>query len=207
MSTKKITLQRLEREVIEVPITGITPLIPHKWSEKALRSMPGHHEGGLKTQTKGEAYNPEEEAERCLYRFRDGQLGFPATAFKAAMVSACRKYPQITMAAAKTLFFVEGEGPDQLVAIKAKDSDLTWRMDTVRDSRGGTQLRYRYMIWPWGAVLRIRFEPASIAESSIIHLVDAAGTGGIGDWRPSSPKSSSGTYGQFEIEVPVEEGK
>ena len=38
-----------------------------------------------------------------------------------------------------------------------------------------------------------------IDEASVIALVDAAGMGGVGEWRPSAPKSATGSYGQFRV--------
>jgi len=41
-------------------------------------------------------------------------------------------------------------------------------------------------------------------EGSILALADAAGVGGIGEWRPTSPKSATGSYGTFEVDAPDE---
>lgn len=39
MTDGAITLKRLERATLDIPISGVTPLIPHRWSDKA-RQMP-----------------------------------------------------------------------------------------------------------------------------------------------------------------------
>jgi len=31
--------------------------------------------------------------------------------------------------------------------------------------------------------------------------VDAGGNGGVGDWRPSAPKSLTGTFGRYEVRL------
>jgi hypothetical protein len=62
-------------------------------------------------------------------------------------------------------------------------------------------LRYRNYFFPWKAVLNIRFISDAIDADSILALVDAGGRGGVGDWRPSSPKSATGTYGQYRVDV------
>ena len=39
-----------------------------------------------------------------------------------------------------------------------------------------------------------------IDADSVVALVDAGGRLGVGDWRPSSPKSATGIYGQYKVE-------
>jgi len=191
-----IQLQRLSEGVIEVPIVGLTPVIPHAWSEKSKRMMPGHPEGDS-VKNKKEKRKPEEEAEACLYKIGKS-LGIPATAFKAAIVDACRFFSEPSMVEAKQLLFVEGEGPQQLVKISGEKQLVE---DTPRNANGNADLRYRYYIHEWTCTLRIRFVAARISAESVVALVDAAGRGGVCDWRPSSPKSKTGTYGTWRMDV------
>jgi hypothetical protein len=189
-----ISLQRLRSQVLTVRIEGITPVIPHRWSEKALRLMAEKQSG--QARTKHAPKHAEEEAEASCYWLPNGRPGIPATAFKAAMVGACRYFQGITMTFAKTLFYVEGEGPDQLVGILGT---RTLREDTPRNANGVADLRYRYAFYPWQATLKVHFKPAAISPDSVIALLDAGGSGGVGDWRPSAPKSATGTFGQFKV--------
>lgn len=190
-----VRLERVQRQVLEVPIIGLSPVIPHKWSEKALRMM-REKQSGAKARTKHDPKNPEEEAEASLYRLPDGRPGLPATAFKAAIIGAVRLFQGITMVSLKTAVFVKGDGPDQLVAI---EGDMQIREDTPRNATGVADLRYRYAFWPWKATLEVEYLTALVDTDSIIALVDAAGNGGVGDWRPSAPKSATGTFGRFAV--------
>lgn len=192
-----IELRRLEDAVLTVPIYGLSPVIPHKWAEKSKMMMPGHPSGDAVKGKKG-LRNPEEEAEACVYRLPDGRPGIPATAFKAAIVGACRFFDKPSMVECKLLVFVEGEGPDQLVPI---DGNPVLREDTPRNSSGTADLRYRFMFTDWSATLKIRFVPSSLSAGSVVTLVDAAGRGGVCDWRPSAPKSSTGTFGTFRVDM------
>jgi hypothetical protein len=201
---KAITLQRLRRQTIVVPIVGITPLIPQKWSEKALRMMrEAQGIGGTKVRRKHDAKNPEEEANAATYWLEDGRAGMPATGFKAAMVYACRFFDSrvFPMTKAKVALFVVGEGPEQLVPIVGES---TIREDTPRNANGVADLRYRRSFWPWRADLTITFVESELDASSVVALVDAAGMGGIGSWRPSAPKSATGTYGQWRVDEDVD---
>ena len=195
----KITqLRRIEDMVLIARIQGITPVIPHKWSEKAIRQMADKQQSEDATaRAPRQPKNPEQEALDSCY-WLDGQGAIPAVSFKAAMVGACRFFEGITMVFAKLLFYVEGHGPDQLVPV---GTDKKMREDTPRNSGGGVDLRYRYQFFPWSAELRVHYLPSMINVDSVIALLDAAGKGGVGDWRPSSPKSATGTYGQFQVEV------
>lgn len=203
--TEPITLTRLRDARVRIDIEGVTPVIPHKWSEKAKRMMPGwapmDGTAADETTTKGpkakkQPRNPTEEAEACVYRLPDGRPGLPATAFKAAMVSACRFFDKPSMTEAKLLLFVEGVGPDQLVPIEGTP---ILREDTPRNANGGADLRYRYAFYPWKATVAVRFLPTSTTEQTVVALLDAGGRCGVGDWRPSAPKSTTGTFGQFRV--------
>ena len=199
IATPKITrLRRIEDMVLLANITGLTPVIPHKWSEKAIRQMADKQqaEAGA-TRPKRLPKNPEEEAHDSCYWLRE-EGAIPAVSFKAAMVGACRFFEGLTMTFAKLLFYVEGEGPEQLVPI---GKEWTMREDTPRNSGGVPDLRYRCQFTPWQAQLRVHYLPSMIDVDSVIALLDAAGKGGVGDWRPSSPKSSTGSYGQFQVDA------
>jgi hypothetical protein len=87
--TDVIEINRIAAETIRVPIVGTTPLIVHRFSEKAKRQMLDAMQG-RKTPTT--AKDPDAEYEACFYRFADGTTGFPVIAFKAATVSAARFY-------------------------------------------------------------------------------------------------------------------
>ena len=194
-----IILNRLEDAIIEIPIVGLTPVIPHRWSEKAKRMMPGHPDGDAVKKTK-EKRRPEEEAEACLYKLGEA-LALPATAFKAAIVGACRFFDRPSMVEAKQLLFVGGEGPEQLVPIYGTKE---LHEDTPRNANGNADLRYRYYILDWTATLHVRYTPSRITRESVMALVDAAGRGGVGDWRPSAPKSYTGTFGTWRVDASKE---
>ena len=184
--------------MIQLRIEGTTPVIPHRWAEKALQMMREKQFGNTARPARLPK-NPEEEAHAATYWLPDGRPGMPAVAFKAAMVGACRMFEGISMAAAKTLFFVEGQGAEQLVPIHGEVE--MWE-STPRNSGGVVDLRYRNRIFPWAATLRIRYLAARIDAPSIVALLDAAGRQGVGDWRPNSPKSHTGTYGQWRVVEP-----
>lgn len=195
----QIILKRPQRQVITVPLKGITPYIAHKWSEKSLQLMREAQSGAGRAKKAREAKNAVEEANGSTYWLVQEQVaGIPAVAFKAAMVGAIRAFEGLTMVQGKTLLFVKGEGPEQLVPIL--DTEWQMREDTPRLANGNADLRYRNSFYPWRVELEVEFPVDRISAESIIALLDEAGRGGVGEWRPSAPKSATGTFGQWEID-------
>ena len=195
-SSGSIELSRPERGILIVPIVGETPLIVHKWSEKALKQM-RDKQFGKNVRPIREPKNPEEEAFASTYWMPDGRGAMPAVAFKAAMVGACRLHEGLPMTMAKVALFVQGQGTDQLVPI---DGPYEMHEDTPRNDNGAPDLRYRNYFFPWSTTLEIHYIKGKLNEASVISLVDSAGYGGVGDWRPSAPKSATGSFGRFRID-------
>jgi hypothetical protein len=191
-----IELQPLDKRFIDVPIEGVTPYIANNWSQKALTEIRDKQMG--KAKTKKAPKVPEDDYKAARYRLDDERDGIPASAFKSAIVEAAGFYNRatITQTLLKRAVVVIGEGPDQLVPL---DVAPIMREDAVRIAMGTTDLRYRPMYWPWKATLSIEFVASVISPSTVFHLVDAAGLGGVGEWRPSAPKSKTGSYGRFRV--------
>ena len=189
-----IELDRISLDTLDIDIEGITPLITHRWSEKAKKEMRDKQAGV--TRKKKEPKNPQAEYESAFYRLPDGSAGMPATAFKAATVGGARNFDSVSMVQVKQGIFVMGEGPDQLVAI---EGEPIFTEMPVRIAMGTADLRYRPLFDPWGAHLTIQFNPVVLSANSVIALVDAGGIGGVGEWRPSAPKSHTGSYGMYRV--------
>lgn len=194
--TAAITLHRIERETINVRLTGTAPLIVHRFDEKAKQMMLDAQQ--TKTRAKKEAKDPVALFEASKYILEDGRDGFPAVAFKAATVRACKLFEGITMIDCKQMIRVIGYGPDQLVPLILEGPPIM-REDTVRVGMGTADLRYRAQYTEWSVDLQIQYVPSQISLDSICSLVDAGGIGGVGEWRPSSPKGATGSYGTWAV--------
>jgi hypothetical protein len=191
-----VKIRRLERVTYEIPIRGTAPLIVNRWSEKAKQMMLDAQQ--TKARAKKDPKDPVANFEASRYRLPDGRDGFPAPGFKASIVHAARLFDGITIVSLKQTVTVIGEGPDQLVPIEF--GAVTMREDTPRNASGVADLRYRAQFWPWSAVLRVRTIGGQFDIDSLFALVDAAGIGGVGEWRPTAPKSATGTFGTFEVD-------
>lgn len=189
-----IDIPRISLSRVEVEIEGVTPLITHAWSAKSKKMMLDAQQQA--TTTKKAPKNPEQDFQDSRYRLPNGRDGLPATAFKSAIVTAARHFEKITLVALKSAVFVTGEGPEQLVPIVG---DAVMREDTVRIASGTADLRYRPVYWPWSATLVIEYVPTVLTATSVVALVDAGGLSGVGEWRPSAPKSFTGSFGRFRV--------
>ena len=194
-NTGIISLRRIERVGAQINLRGLSPLIVNRWSEKAKQQMLDAQQ--TKARAKKDPKDPVALFEASKYRLADGRDGFPAVAFKAAIVHAARLFDGITQVMVKQSLMVRGEGADQLVPLNYES--CTMREDTPRNASGVADLRYRAQYWPWSATITVEYLESQIDTESLLALVDAAGIGGIGEWRPTSPKSSTGTYGRFEV--------
>ena len=200
-----VKLQRLEEATLEVPIVGVTPVIPHAWAEKA-KSLMREKQMNPGVRPKKTPKDPTQDAHDATYWIDEPPVGSPekgtpgiqAAAFKAATVGACRFFEGLPMTKAKQLLFVVGQGADQLVPFEGTPE---FHEDTPRNADGTADLRHRYYWLDWRATLQVRFLPSVIDKESVLALVDAGGKLGVGDWRPSSPKSATGIYGQYRVEV------
>jgi hypothetical protein len=188
-----IHLKRIERAQITVPIIGTAPLIVHRFDEKARDMILAKQM--TKTRQPKAPKDPKEHFERSRYLFADGADGFPAVAFKAAMVDSARLFDGVKMTELRAALHVIGEGLDQLVRLQADQPRM--REDNVRIAMGTADVRFRAEFWPWAADLTVQFIPSLLSAESIVAIVDAAGIGGVGEWRPS--KAKTGIYGTFTV--------
>jgi hypothetical protein len=196
-----IQLERLGWAVYHIPIVGVTSLITQRWSEKSRTQMLTKQQ--TKARAAKEPRDPEANFEAARYRLRDGSDGMPATAFKAAIVHAARLFSGVTQVALKQMLVVLGDGVDSRGdhIVRINYDELVMREDTPRNASGVADLRYRPMYSGWSTTLHIRVIRGQIDMSSLVALVEAAGAGGVGEWRPTSPKSATGSYGTFQIDA------
>lgn len=191
-----IQIDRIAEEHLLVPIIGTSPLISHRFSEKAKREMLHAAQGRKSPRT---PKDPEAEYEAAFYKLADGGFGHPVEAVKDATVGAARFYgKELSMTALKQYVFFRGElGDDgrQLIRI---DGEPEMREDVVRVGRGAADLRYRPQFYPWSSTLDVTYFTSALTRDSVLSLIDAGGKAiGIGEWRPQR----DGTFGTYMIDL------
>lgn len=187
-----LVIRAPKRGRLQLRVIGETPLIMHRWSEKAMKEMLDKQQGN-KNLSKREAKDPQQDYENSMYRMPDGSgYAFPAVAFKAAMVSACREIDGLTMAQARQLFHVRGIDDPEYVRI---NGNPRMRQDTVRVSNGAADIRFRGEFVAWSADLEIDFNAAVLKAEDVANLLAYAGASvGIGERRPEREGNSFGLF-------------
>jgi len=217
-NNEEIVIEKMEIGIAEVRIEGITPLIVHGWSEKARKEMLAKQQG-VKL-SKKQNKNPVAEFAEALY-WIDGKpdvnyadwteemfeelsegarFGFPATAVKAAAISAAyREGYAKNKVSLQGAFFIEGEGEMQLVEIKGSRPTMREDMVVIGGATRTADLRYRPQFTDWYMDLTIRYNTkGNMTLENIINMIALGGmTCGLGEWRVEK----GGNYGQFEIAV------
>lgn len=186
-SAESLQIPRIELEHFQVKLIGDSPLIMHKWSEKAKKQMLDKQMKLAKTGR--EAKDPERDFQESIYTDRDGDYAFPSVAFKNAAVSACRFTDGTKMTVARGAFHVENE----FVKISGTP---TPREDMVRVGMGTADIRYRAEFIGWTATVFVTYNKHAMSMEQIINLLNLAGFGvGVGEWRPEK----NGQYGRFHV--------
>lgn len=189
----QIIISRIETETLRIPLIGTSPLMTHKFSEKAKKQMLDAMQG---RKAPKQPKDPDREYRDAAYHLDDGGYGIPAIAFKSATVSAARFFGKsVTMVGLRQTIFVAGEFSRtegmQLIRIKGEPE---MREDVVRVNNGGTDLRYRPCWYEWEVDIDVTYVKSMLTRDSVLSLVEAGGLGvGVGEWRVEK-RGDSGTY-------------
>jgi hypothetical protein len=186
--TTSIALMPLRTVKIRITLIGESPLIVHRWSEKAKKQMLDKQMG--KAQEKKPFKNPEQDFRDSLYVLPDGRYGFPIIAFKSAAVTACTSIGDIKKIAARQAFHVMGE-----YAVIHGD-EPTMREDMVRVGMGTADIRYRGEFRNWWTKIDVEANANMLSAEQILNLFRTAGFAvGVGEWRPEK----NGQNGRFRV--------
>lgn len=187
-----ISIPAPQMSSITLKAVGISPLIVNKFSEKSQRQIEDNQQGKGKV-AKG-ARKPKDEYEGAFYVADNGGYGFPASAFKLAMVSAGSllwksKNKSIDGKMVMMSVFIRGK----YLKIKGKPHMAT---DTVRLANGSADVRYRPQFDEWQCELIIDFNEGVFTKEAVVNLLAQAGQFvGVGDWRPEK----RGSNGRFNV--------
>jgi hypothetical protein len=191
-----LALTRIERVTAFIEVRGTAPLIVNAWSQKARQQILDKHMGKRVAKT---VKVPEENFNASRYVFADGSGdGFPIMAFKKATVQGggriFGKSVKMTELRQNLLFIPDGLGTDGMQLVALTGGAAVMREDMVRNQTT-VDIRHRAMYEEWGAVLQVQFISSLIDVGSIVALIDAGGTNGVGEWRPEK----NGAFGTYEV--------
>ncbi len=195
MASDRIEIDQIASERIRVPLVGMTPLIVHRFSEKAKRKMLDDMQGRKSLK---EPKDPQSDYEQAFYRLATGEYGLPAIAFKSATIGGCRFYGKnVTMASTRQFMFMRGKPGDDGQMLVAITGEPHMREDVVTVGQGGHDLRYRPQFDEWSAMLEVDYITSALTRASVLSLINAGGMGvGVGEWRPEK----KGDFGTFRVD-------
>lgn len=211
---RKVTISRPNFQTATLGIVGLDPLVLHKFSQKVQDSIRATQEAGSQS-TKGkkrEARVFEDNFEAARHRalsdnrgniLKERWDGFPASAVRNMMISACRTVG-FKMTLAKLSLFCVADGYDEqgtgLVRIIAPPPVMDVRPG--RNANGGIDLRARPMFAPgWKANITLRWDADQFSAEDVGNLLARGGAQvGIGEGRADSRMSAGCGWGGFELQ-------
>jgi hypothetical protein len=220
--TKKKATETKDQEIVITPpdirsipfkIRGTAPYVQARFTAKAMQAMRDKMEAGPTAKTEKKPKAPRDFADdyqQAMHISEDGWHGIPASAFRNAMISACRVAKGPTMTLAKLTVFVKQDGNDRvdgipLVRIEGKPERTEM---AVRNATGVADIRVRPMWRKWSANVVVQYDADQFTPTSVANLMLRAGAQvGIGEGRHDSHKSAGMGWGTFEFDTPDEPDK
>lgn len=193
-------------ETATVRLIGTAPYVQHRFSQKAKNQIMATQQAGSQAR-KGktrEAKDFDAVYKGAMYVSKDGWHGIPASAFRNAMISACRTVG-FKMTLAKLSLFTEADGFDRedgTPLVRIVKGEPRQHIAPARNANGSVDLRIRPM-WGegWQAVLRVRWDAEQFSASDVVNLLSRVGLQiGVGEGRPDSRMSAGLGWGLFQVE-------
>lgn len=214
MTGKKETPKSVEIEILEIQqgqftvgIVGTTPLLMHRFSDKARRELtlpaPKMNAAAKATNLK---HHPIQEAQGCAHLISDEIaptfFGCPSLMFKNAIAAAALDIPGTTKAAIGRLVYIVGEYPGELIPIWGQPF-LHAAMVRNSDINRTPDVRFRLVFPKWAMRVTVKFIQPNLSAKGVYNLLAASGLiTGIGDWRQGKGKGSYGSFRLCDIDDP-----
>lgn len=209
MATKNnetVSIPAINIQYATITVVGDSPLIVHKWSEKAKKEILDKQM--KKAKTKGhDAKDPVRDFIDSLY-WLDGEpeekteegfakaiqngarFGFPSVAFKASAVAAgYRSGVTKNLVSMYGAFHIDGE----FVEINGVPD---MREDMCKVGMGVADIRYRGEFKEWSATFQVKYNASAISLEQLVNLFNLGGFAcGLGEWRIEK----GGSYGAYHV--------
>lgn len=198
-----VTIKPANIQTAEFNIRGTAPLVQARFSGKAMQAMMAKMaQGSTANKSRAKpARDFDDDFEQAKHISTQGWQGIPASAFRQAMISACRLVG-FKMTLAKLSVFVKADGFDRvdgIPLIKFEGTPERTEM-AVRNATGVADIRIRPMWREWSSKVRISYDADQFTLQDVTNLMARVGLQvGIGEGRPDSRDSAGLGWGTFEI--------
>lgn len=203
----EVTIPPIDIRTVTIKVVGDSPLIVHKWSEKAKKEILDKQMKVAKS--KGhEAKNPVADFIQSLYWLEGEPQELTEVGFSQAVQSGARfGFPSVAFkAAAVAAGFRSGVTPNKVGMYAAFhiDAELleihgtpVMREDMVKVGMGTADIRYRGEFTEWWAEIPVHFNSGAISLPQLTNLFNLGGFAcGVGEWRVEK----GGEFGRFHVE-------
>ena len=203
-ATKTVPISAPNFQRAQFEIIGTEVLVTHRFSAKTKQQMKEKMETGKAASSRKnrEPKQTDDLFAEARYTSPEGWDGMPASAFRKAMISACRLVG-FKMTLAKLSIFVEADGHDAaepqipLVRIIGKP---TKQEDMARVETGQPYVTVRPAYHNWKAKVTIRWDADQFTLQDVSNLLARVGAQvGIGEGRPDSKNSAGMGWGLFDV--------
>lgn len=189
---KKVQIQvaPIKIATMNLKIVGETSMLQEKMSDKIREQLKNMVEG--KGKEKNKTRDLAEEVKDKIHKNSKGEVCFPTSGFKKAMVEAAPYLDGTDKKLAKGSFFIIGE----LAPIKYKKQVVNKAIGRDSGINRAPREIWRPEFQDWSCVLTIKYNEQKITPQQIVELAKLAGFHiGVGSWTPQH----GGQYGMFNV--------
>lgn len=193
----------LDERVVKMRIVGTAPYMQLRFSQKAMNAMRSKMEEGSTARSKKQRGKRDfdEDYKQSMHVSTGGWTGIPASAFRQAMISACRLVG-FKMTLAKLSISIVSDGIDKvdgmpLIKIEGKPEKVEM---PARNANGSVDIRVRALWRQWSATVAVKYDAAQFTMQDVVNLMSRVGAQvGIGEGRPDSRNSAGLGFGTFMV--------
>lgn len=185
-AAKSVVIEQPNSFSVALEIQGLSDLIQNNFAQKSVEAMLKKHMG-LSVQR--EKKKPRELLEQAMVKNTNGKICLSPTCFKKAMLGAAGSV-KLKKTDLRTAIFIRGN------SVPITYEKMVPRMDICRLAGVGRtpDVRFRPSFQNWKARMIIQFSD-TLSVQSVVDLLNRAGCGGVGEWRPQR----DGTFGTFKV--------
>lgn len=185
-----IDIAPIKIATMQLKVVGETSLLQEKMSDRIREQLKNIVTGKGKEKNKNR--DLDKEVEEKIHRNSKGDVCFPTSGFKKAMVEAAPYLDGLDKKKAKGSFFILGE----LAPIKYKKQVTNKAVGRDSGINRAPREIWRPEFQDWSCVLTVKYNEQQITPAQIVELAKLAGFHiGVGSWTPQH----SGQYGMFSV--------
>ncbi len=198
----EVKIPEMNVKMCELTLVGESPLLVHRFSEKAKREIEEKQQ--KKAKNAKVARDPHEEYLSSLYvmpGFKAGEkkarYGVPTGGVKNASVTACKFVDSFPMTRARGSFHVMDDGSGLIEIISKGGPVLDERMVRIGGFQKIATPRYRARFDDWKLKFKVRYNASMISPAQLVNLFENAGFAvGLCEHRPEK----NGNLGMFKVQ-------